>query len=75
MTNFEGIKNLSLEELARFNIRYFCYMNGYRSDSEWHTSDDSIFNSAEEALEYETKWLQKDLDQEVFDVIKNRKKK
>lgn len=72
MTNIEKLKELSLEEFAKFNIRHFNYMNGYRSVSEWHTSDDTIFDTAKEALEYEVNWLEKDLDQEVFDVIENR---
>lgn len=42
MTNYESIKNMSIEDMAKMNVKAFMYMNGYRSNVEYHTTDQSI---------------------------------
>ena len=39
MTNYESIKNMSIEDMAKMNVKAFMYMNGYRTRSEEHTSE------------------------------------
>lgn len=77
MTNYESIKNMSIEDMAKMNVKAFMYMNGYRSNVEYHTTDQSIFDTREEAEEYELKWLQSNEDRETLDTItfKNRRKR
>lgn len=77
MTNYESIKNMSIEDMAKMNVKAFMYMNGYRSNVEYHTTNQSIFDTREEAEEYELKWLQSNEDRETLDTItfKNRMKR
>lgn len=69
MTNYESIKNMSIEDMAKMNVKAFMYMNGYRSNVEYHTTNQSIFDTREEAEEYELKWLQSNEDRETLDTI------
>ena len=32
MTNYESIKNMSIEDMAKMNVKAFMYMNGYRTN-------------------------------------------
>lgn len=57
MTNLEKIRKMTVDELVKQNVRPFTYMNGYKTDTEFHTSDNSIFDTRDEAEEYEHKWL------------------
>ena len=77
MTNYESIKNMSIEDMAKMNVKAFMYMNGYRLNVEYHTTNQSIFDTREEAEEYELKWLQSNEDRETLDTItfKNRMKR
>lgn len=36
---------------------------------EFHTTDCSIFDTEEEALEYEEKWLLGEVDENIFDIL------
>ena len=77
MTNADRIRNMTDEELAERNV-YLTYeydvdydydetpISNYRD--VWCTSDDSIFDYREEAVEHELWWLQQpvDLEQEVY---------
>ena len=67
MTNYESIKNMSIEDMAKMNVKTF--MNGYRANVEYHTTNQSIFDTREEAEEYELKWLQSNEDRETLDTI------
>ena len=69
MTNYESIKNMSIEDMAKMNVKTFMYMNGYRANVEYHTTNQSIFDTREEAEEYELKWLQSNEDRETLDTI------
>lgn len=69
MTNLEKIKSLTVEEMAHLNVRAFSYMNGYRVATDFYTTDQSVFPTREEAEEYEIKWLNGDLDTEIFDTL------
>lgn len=77
MTNYESIKNMSIEDMAKMNVKTFMHMNGYRVDVEYYTTNQSIFATREEAEEYELKWLQSNEDRETLDTItfKNRMKR
>lgn len=77
MTNYESIKNMSIEDMAKMNVKAFMYMNGYRTNVEYYTTNQSIFDTREEAEEYELKWLQSNEDRETLDTItfKNRIKR
>ena len=69
MTNYESIKNMSIEDMAKMNVKTFMYTNGYRPTVEYHTTNQNIFNTREEAEEYELKWLQSNEDRETLDTI------
>lgn len=66
MSNFEKILTLTIEEMAHMNVKSFCYMNGYNSQTDYYTTDGSIFYTREEAEQYELEWLKKDVDDLVF---------
>ena len=76
MTNFEKIKSMTLEELAKFNLRYTVEMqldydyeeNAYEYPEDViQTSDGTTFYSfnEHEALEYERLWLQSEVEEEI----------
>lgn len=69
MTNLEKIKSLTVEEIAHLNVRAFTYMNGYRADTDFYTTDQTVFNTRKEAEEHEIKWLNGETDTETFDVL------
>lgn len=69
MTNLEKIKSLTVEEMAHLNVRAFSYMSGYRAITDFYTTDQSIFPTREEAEEYEIKWLNGEVDTEIFDTL------
>lgn len=69
MTNYEKIKSLTVKEIAKLNVKSFVYMRGYMPAVEFHTTDCSIFNTEEEALEYEEKWLLGEVDENIFDIL------
>ena len=70
MTNYELIKNMSIEDMPKMNVKTFMYMNGYsRPNVEYHTTNQSIFDTREEAEEYELEWLQSNEDRETLDTI------
>lgn len=75
MTNYEKIKSLTVEEMAKFNVKPFCYMNGYRASVDFYTTDQHIFNTREEAEEYELKWLLDKLDDETINVLLHKEEK
>lgn len=67
MNNYEKIKSLSIKELAKINVKYQSYMNGYRPDAQYVTTDGNIFDFREVAEKYEEEWLNQEEDKEVFD--------
>lgn len=69
MTNYEKIKSLTVKEMAKLNVKSFMYMRGYMPVVEFHTTDCSIFDTEEEALEYEEKWLLGEVDENIFDIL------
>lgn len=69
MTNLDKIKSLTVEEMAHLNVRAFTYMNGYRATTDFYTTDQTIFDTREEAEEYEIKWLNGEVDTETFDTL------
>lgn len=69
MTNYEKIKSLTVKEMAKLNVKSFIYMRGYMAAVEFHTTDNSIFNTEDEALEYEEKWLLSEVDENIFDIL------
>lgn len=73
MTNYEKLKSLTVEEMAKLNVKSFTYMNGYRAVVEFHTTDQNIFDTREEAEKYERKWLLNEVDEDVFDVLTFKK--
>lgn len=68
-TNYEIIKNMSIEEMAKMNVKSFMYMNGYRPNVEYHTTDQSIFDTREEAEKHELEWLKAKEDTDTLDAI------
>ena len=73
MTNYEFIKNKSIEDMAKMNVKAFTYMNGYRVQTDFYTTDQHIFDTREEAEKYELEWLQSNEDKEIFDTITFKK--
>lgn len=69
MTNYELIKNMSIEDMAKMNVKAFMYMNGYRSNVEYHTTNQTIFDTREEAESYELEWLKSNEDKDTLDTI------
>lgn len=67
MNNYQKIKSLSKKDLAKFNVKTFTYMNGYKSTTEFHTTNGSIFSTRKEAEKYENDWLSKEEDTSVFE--------
>ena len=56
MTNLERIQKMTVEEMARFNVRYMA------ADDEmpyYETSDGEVFeyDEEEQAIKYEINWL------------------
>lgn len=74
MTNYEFIKNMSIEDMAKMNVKAFTYMNGYRVQTDFYTTDQHIFDTREEAEKYELEWLQSNEDKEIFDTIPFKKR-
>ena len=74
MTNLQKIKSLTVEEMAHFNVRAFTYMNGYRAVTDFYTTDQTIFYTREEAEAYEIKWLNGEVNTEIFDTLLFMKK-
>ena len=64
MNNIEKIRSMTGKELAHHNVRCFCYMNGYRSCTDFYTSDYAIFGTREEAEAYELEWLDKEVEED-----------
>ena len=69
MTNYEFIINMSIEDMAKMNVKPFMYMNGYRPNVEWLTTDQTIFDTREEAESYELEWLKSNEDKDTLDTI------
>ena len=69
MTNYEKIKSLIIEEMACLNVKQHVYMSGYRPAVDFYTTDQNIFDTREEAEEYERKWLRSEVDEDIFDVL------
>lgn len=65
MTNFEKIKNLTIEEMASLNVKSFTYNSGYNVSTDYHTSDGSIYETRDQAELYERSWLQREVDSMV----------
>lgn len=68
MNNYEKIKSLSKEELAKINVKAFTYMNGYSPTTEFHTTNGNIFSTREDAESFEKDWLGKKEDPFVFSI-------
>jgi len=66
MTNFEKIKTLTKNELSKLNVKGYCYMCGYRTQMDFITTDGRLFDTREEAEDYELKWLDKKEDDSVL---------
>lgn len=66
MTNYEKIRTLSINQLARLNVKGYLYSCGYRPQMDFITSDGNILSDKEEAIEYEINWLNNELDKETF---------
>lgn len=73
MTNYEKIKSLTIKEMACLNVKQHVYMSGYRPCVDFYTTDQTIFNTREEAEEYEGKWLLCEVDEDVFNVLTFKK--
>lgn len=73
MTNYEFIKNMRIEDMAKMNVRAFTYMNGYRAQTDFYTTDQHIFNTRKEAEEYELEWLKSNEDTDTLDTITFKK--
>lgn len=73
MTNYEKLKSLTVEEMAKLNVKAFNYMSGYRAVVDFYTTDQHIFDTREEAEEYERKWLLGEVDEDIFDVLTFKK--
>ena len=69
MTNYEFIKNMNVEDMAKMNVRAFTYMSGYRIQTDFYTTDQHIFNTREEAEKYELEWLKSNEDRDIFDTM------
>lgn len=69
MTNYEKIKSLTVEEMACINVKQHIYMSDYRPVVDFYTTDQTIFDTREEAEEYERKWLLSEVDEDIFDVL------
>ena len=57
MTNFERIKGMSVEELARQNVRFSEY------DYYYLTSDGKIHYEESEAIKHEVEWLESEAEE------------
>lgn len=66
MTNFEKIKNLTIEEMASLNVKSFTFNSGHNVSTDYHTSDGSIYETRDQAESYERSWLQQEVDSMVF---------
>lgn len=56
--NADRIRGLSDEELARENVVEFTYICGYTPSIVWRSVHAGEFDTKEEAVEAELKWLQ-----------------
>ena len=57
-TNADRIRSMSDEELARENVVGFTYICGYPPSIVWRSVHAGEFDTKEEAVEAELKWLQ-----------------
>lgn len=69
MTNLDKIKSLTVEEMVHLNVRAFTYMSGYKAVTDFYTTDQTVFDTREEAEEYEKKWLNGEVATETFDTL------
>ena len=67
MSNFEKIKSLTIEQMAKLNVRCVQYDMDFETYTEYVTSDGSEFDTRELAEEYELNWLNQEVDNLVFD--------
>lgn len=56
-TNADRIRSMSDEELARENVVGFTYICGYTPSIVWRSVHAGEFDTKEEAVEAELKWL------------------
>lgn len=57
MTNFERIKGMSVEDLARQNVRFSEY------DYYYLTSDGKMHYEESEAIKHEVEWLESEAEE------------
>lgn len=59
MNNFERIKVLSLDEMAKQNVRGFTKLDedGFNYDVKYVTSDGKFFEDIKKAIKHEKMWL------------------
>ena len=57
MTNYEHIKSMSVEKFAQLLIKFDSEMGIYETDA-------SVFNTYDEALKAEIKWLESEVSDE-----------
>lgn len=68
ITNFEKFKSLSIKQLAQVNVKSHLYNAGYLVMCDFITTDGMLFSDKQEAIAYEEKWLESEVngEEEVF---------
>ncbi len=66
MTNYEKFQTLTMRQLAKINVKGHLYSCGYRPQMDFITSDGNLFSDREEAIKYESEWLNSEVDKETF---------
>ena len=57
MTNFERIKNMTVDEMTENNVKGLMIPNGYRVDRIFICTDGFQTYDKDEAIQYEINWL------------------
>jgi len=55
-----------MRQLAKINVKGHLYSCGYRPQMDFITSDGNLFSDREEAIKYESEWLNSEVDKETF---------
>ena len=60
MTNYEKVKQMSIYEMAEFNVKTFSEYIGTNVYFSYVTSDECIYDNRKKAVEHEIEWLNKE---------------
>lgn len=65
MTNYEKFQKLSINQLARINVKPYVDSSDERRRM-YRTTDNTVFLDRKDAEKYEREWLNKTVNEDIF---------